>query len=102
MASGIQVSPKCVESHKGLESRKYRVLVLKITPDMTEVVLENTFGPGSKNIEDDWKEVIATLPEDDCRFLVCDFQVNETPTVTKSKLISIAWSPEYSSIRSKT
>lgn len=100
MSSGISVSQKCIESYQGIKSRKFRVLVLKVDP--SEIILENSFGPSSDNVEVDWKEVVATLPEKDCRFLVCDFQMKETPTVTKSKIIFISWSPEDSPIRSKT
>lgn len=100
MSSGLTVSPKSIESYNGISSRKFRVLILRADPN--EIVLENSFGPGSGNVEMDWKEVVATLPDDDCRFLVCDFQMQETPTVTKSKIIFVSWSPDTSPIRTKT
>lgn len=101
MSSGIEVTNEILQKFEEVRLRKYSTITLKISDDGKDIVLDKTYGPSSGDPESEWKEVVADLSESACRFLICDFQVKETPTVTKSKLIMISWTPEYSPIRSK-
>lgn len=100
MASGIAISSKCLEKYAALSKREFSIMVLKINDTMTEVDVEKTID-ASHDPEPEWKDFIKTLPENDCRFIVADFQVKETATVTKAKICMILWSPEYAPIKSK-
>eukprot|EP00172_Hildenbrandia_rubra_P003844 Plantae.Rhodophyta-Hildenbrandia_rubra.ctg6695.p1 GENE.Plantae.Rhodophyta-Hildenbrandia_rubra.ctg6695~~Plantae.Rhodophyta-Hildenbrandia_rubra.ctg6695.p1 ORF type:complete len:140 (+),score=24.57 Plantae.Rhodophyta-Hildenbrandia_rubra.ctg6695:199-618(+) len=100
MASGIAVSDACVDAYKALSKRSYSVVVLKIDDSMTEVQVEKKIPP-MKDPESDWKAFTKSLPEKDCRFVIADFVWKDTPTVEKSKICMLLWSPEYAPIRSK-
>lgn len=101
MASGIHVTDKVTETYNALSKRQFSAMVLSINPEMTEIIVEKTTPPTAGDPEAEWKEFVKTMPENDCRYIICDFQWKETPTVVKSKLCMILWSPEYSPIRSK-
>lgn len=101
MASGIEVSSEIVEVYEKVNNRKYSAVILKISEDGKGIVVEKTFNPSHGNPEQEWKEVVSHLSESECRFLFCDFQSKETPTVTKAKLILISWTPDFAPVRSK-
>jgi Cofilin/tropomyosin-type actin-binding protein len=89
MASGIGVSDKCVAAYNALSKRASSIVVLKINSSMTDVEVEKTIPPSGGDFEAEWKRFYKTLPDDECRYVIADFQWNDTPTVTKSKVISL-------------
>lgn len=99
MASGIEVPDAIVNAYKEVKQRKYSAIIIKVQNE--EMILEKTFPTSSGNPADEWKEIVSGLNENECRFIVCDFQVKETELVIKGKLILIKWTPDYSPIRSK-
>lgn len=101
MASGIAINPLVQSSFEKLNKREHSVLVLKINDPMTEVSVEKAFAATDSDPETEWKDFVQTVPEKDCRYIVTDFRWKETPTVTKSKIILILWSPDYAPIKSK-
>lgn len=101
MSSGIAISEKCMEHFNALQKRTYSAVVLKIDKEMTEVSVDTTLPPSAGDPETEWKDFLKAIPEDDCRFILFDFSWKETPTVTKSKVIMINWSPENSPVRAK-
>lgn len=101
MASGIHVTDKCIKAYEEVSQRKFSIVVLKVNGDMTEVEVDKRVPVFSDNIEGDWLAFTKTLPHNDCRFVIADFVWRDTPTVTKSKLCLIFWSPESSPIKSK-
>lgn len=101
MASGIAVSTKCEDAFTALDKREYSRIVLKINKDMTMVDLDKTYPPVNGDPEAEWKTFIKSLPENEARYIISDFSWKETPTVVKSKIVMILWSPDYAPIRSK-
>lgn len=101
MASGIAIAQECVDAHKEINDRQLNTIILKATDDLKQIVVEKKFQDPKGNIEEAWKEIISSLREDDCRYIISDFLVQETPTVTKSKIVCISWNPENAPIRSK-
>lgn len=101
MASGIAVMDKCVEAYQALSKRAHSIVVLKINGDMTAVEVEKTFPPVKGDAVSEWKDFVKSLPEGDCRYVITDFTWNDTPTVTKSKICMILWSPDNAPIRAK-
>lgn len=89
MASGIAVSDKCVSAYNSLSKRAASIVVLKINSAMTDVEVENSLPPSSGDFEAQWKAFTKTLPDDECRYVIVDFQWNDSPTVVKSKVISV-------------
>jgi cofilin len=102
MASGIAVGDKCVAAYNALNKRSHSIVVMKMNAGMTLVEVEKTYPAISGDgFEAAWRSFYKTLPENDCRYVIVDFQWNDTPTVTKSKVIAILFSGEYAPIRSK-
>ncbi|OSX76457.1 hypothetical protein BU14_0190s0014 [Porphyra umbilicalis] len=102
MASGIAVNDKCIQEYQALSrARTHRAVILKINDDMSEVVVDSILPKSQGDHEGDWKDFVKLLPESDCRYVVVDFEWKDQPTVTKSKICLILWSPEYSRVRSK-
>eukprot|EP00168_Porphyra_purpurea_P010111 TRINITY_DN248_c0_g1_i13.p2 TRINITY_DN248_c0_g1~~TRINITY_DN248_c0_g1_i13.p2 ORF type:complete len:143 (-),score=46.18 TRINITY_DN248_c0_g1_i13:351-779(-) len=102
MASGIAVNDQCIKEYQALSrSRTHRAVILKINDDMSEVVVDSILPKSQGDHEGDWKDFVKLLPASDCRYVVVDFEWKDQPTVTKSKICLILWSPEYSSVRSK-
>ncbi|CAN8071026.1 unnamed protein product [Agarophyton chilense] len=102
MSSGVAMAQKCVEACSALNKREYGCLVLKMNADFTSIDLEKTLPPLGDDPESAWKDFVKTLPENDARYLVTDFTWKETPTVAKSKVIMITWTPATAPIRSRT
>lgn len=100
MSSGIAVCDTFEAEYALLNKRKTSVIVLKINKEMTVVNVEKKLAPIT-NPEAEWKSFVSSLPENDCRFIITDFMVKDSPTVTKSKIVMILWSPEYAPVRSK-
>lgn len=101
MASGIALSTQCAEAYKALDTRACSLIVLKINEEMTEVSVEKKLPPSLGDPEGEWRAFVKELPDSDCRYVVPDFSWKETPTVTKSKICMILWSPDGASIKSK-
>lgn len=89
MASGIAVSDKCVAAYNALSKRASSIVVLKINPAMTDVEVEDSLPPAGGDFESQWKAFTKTLPDAECRYVIVDFQWNDSPTVVKSKVISV-------------
>lgn len=89
MASGIAVSEKCVSAYNALSKRAASIVVLKINESMTDVEVQESLPPSSGDFESQWKTFTKTLPEAECRYVIVDFQWNDSPTVVKSKVISV-------------
>lgn len=101
MATGIAVSDKCLDAYQALSKREYGTVIIKLNEEHTEFVIDKCLPPTAGNPEAEWKTLIETIPKDNCRFIITDFSWKETPTVVKSKIIQIIWSPDSSPIFSK-
>ncbi|KAG9159712.1 hypothetical protein Leryth_017402 [Lithospermum erythrorhizon] len=77
-----------------LKSAAYRFIVFKIEDQ--QVVVEKLGGP--KETYDDFH---ASLPEDECRYAVYDFDFVTDESCQKSKIFFVAWSPDISRVRMK-
>mmetsp|Transcript_12027 Transcript_12027/g.32400 ORF Transcript_12027/g.32400 Transcript_12027/m.32400 type:complete len:149 (-) Transcript_12027:386-832(-) len=103
MSSGVAVNPECIEAFNSLKKRDCRGVILKINDGMTEIGVEKTLPATTetkKSPKEDWIAAMAELPENDCRFLIYDFEY-EHQGLPKSKLIFMKWAPEASKIKSK-
>lgn len=64
----------------------YRYLIFKIDEKKNEVVVEKTGGPA-----EGYEDFTASLPENDCRYAVYDFDFVTSENCQKSKIFFIAW-----------
>ncbi|RHN53604.1 putative ADF/Cofilin, ADF-H/Gelsolin-like domain-containing protein [Medicago truncatula] len=94
-ASGMAVDDECKLKFQELKAkRSYRFIVFKI--EQQQVVIDKIGGP--TETYDDFQ---ASLPADECRYAVYDFDFTTAENCQKSKIYFIAWSPEVSRVRMK-
>ncbi|CAK7335515.1 unnamed protein product [Dovyalis caffra] len=96
-ASGMAVKDECKLRFLELKAkRSYRFIVFKIEEKIQQVVVE-TLGEPQQSYDD----FTASLPANECRYAVYDFDFTTDENVQKSKIFFVAWSPDTSKIRSK-
>ncbi|KAL9275880.1 Actin-depolymerizing factor 7-like protein, partial [Drosera capensis] len=94
-ASGMAVHDDCkLKFHELKTKRIYRFITFKI--EGQQVVVDKIGSP-----EEDYDAFTASLPADECRYAVFDFDFTTDENCQKSKIFFIAWSPDTSKIRSK-
>ncbi|GAA0146223.1 non-motor actin binding protein [Lithospermum erythrorhizon] len=94
-ASGMAVDDECKLKFLELKSkRNYRFIVFKI--EGQQVVVEKLGGH-----EESYDDFQASLPEDECRYAVYDFDFVTDENCQKSKIFFFAWSPDVSRVRMK-
>ncbi|XVF53599.1 hypothetical protein PTKIN_Ptkin05aG0111300 [Pterospermum kingtungense] len=74
--------------------RNYRFIVFKIHNQ--KVVIDKLGSP-----EETYDDFTASLPADECRYAVFDFDFTTSENCQKSKIFFIAWAPDTSNVRSK-
>ncbi|GAV67813.1 Cofilin_ADF domain-containing protein [Cephalotus follicularis] len=96
-SSGMGVDEHSKTMYMELQRKKaYRYVIFKIDEKKREVVVEKTGGRAES-----YDDLTASLPENDCRYAVYDFDFVTSENCQKSKIFFIAWSPSTSRIRSK-
>ncbi|KAK6140278.1 hypothetical protein DH2020_025974 [Rehmannia glutinosa] len=96
-ASGMAVHDDCKLRFLELKSKRtHRFIVFKIEEKQKQVIVEKV-GEPTQNYED----FTASLPADECRYAVYDFDFVTAENCQKSRIFFIAWSPDTSWVRSK-
>ncbi|XP_019445297.1 PREDICTED: actin-depolymerizing factor 7-like [Lupinus angustifolius] len=94
-ASGMAVQDECKLKFQELKAkRSHRFIVFKI--EQQQIVVEKV-GDSSESYDD----FQASLPADECRYAVYDFDFVTDENCQKSKIFFTAWSPENSRVRMK-
>ncbi|KAG0447362.1 hypothetical protein HPP92_028353 [Vanilla planifolia] len=96
-SSGMGVAEHSKNTFQELQRKKvHRYVVFKIDEGKKEVLVEKTGAPGES-----YADFTASLPENDCRYAVYDFDFVTEDNCQKSKIFFISWSPDVSRIRAK-
>ncbi|CAL9061875.1 actin-depolymerizing factor 11 [Musa acuminata AAA Group] len=96
-SSGMGVAEDCRDTFVELQRKKtHRYVIFKIDEKRKQVIVEKT-GDATESYDD----FMASLPENDCRYAVYDFDFVTEENCQKSKIFFIAWSPSVSRIRAK-
>ncbi|KAL1540160.1 Actin-depolymerizing factor 10, variant 2 [Salvia divinorum] len=96
-ASGIAVDDACKLNFLELKAkRNFRYIVFKLDDGLQQVVVEKAGGQDETLID-----LNNSLPADDCRYAVYDYDFTTDENCRKSKIFFIAWSPETSKVRTK-
>ncbi|KAI3793024.1 hypothetical protein L1987_35636 [Smallanthus sonchifolius] len=94
-ASGMAVHDDCKLRFQELKSkRNYRFVTFKIEDQQVKV--DKIGGP-----DESYEDFTNSLPNDECRYAVFDFDFTTDENVQKSKILFIAWSPDTSKVRMK-
>ncbi|KAK1389502.1 Actin-depolymerizing factor 1 [Heracleum sosnowskyi] len=96
-ASGMAVHDDCKLRFLDLKAKRtFRFVVYKIEEKQKQVVVEKVGEPALS-----YDDFAASLPADECRYAVYDFDFVTAENCQKSKIIFIAWSPDTARVRSK-
>ncbi|KAL2348048.1 hypothetical protein Fmac_002048 [Flemingia macrophylla] len=94
-ASGMAVHDDCKLKFQDLKAKRiYRFITFKIEKQQ---VMIDKIGEATESYED----FQASLPADECRYAVYDFDFTTNENCQKSKIFFIAWSPDTSKVRMK-
>ncbi|EFH60270.1 hypothetical protein ARALYDRAFT_480552, partial [Arabidopsis lyrata subsp. lyrata] len=95
--TGMRVTDECTSSYMEMKWKKiHRYIIFKIEEKSRKVTVDKVGGAGES-----YHDLAASLPVDDCRYAVFDFDFVTVDNCRKSKIFFIAWSPEASKIRAK-
>lgn len=84
-ASGMAVSDECKLKFQELKAKRtYRFIVFKI--EEQQVVVEKVGGPNES-----YDDFTSSLPSNECRYAVYDFDFTTDENCQKSKIFFIAW-----------
>ncbi|XXG85207.1 hypothetical protein AAC387_Pa11g0331 [Persea americana] len=93
----MAVDDECKLKFLELKSkRNFRYIVFKIEEVAQKIKVEKLGQP-----EDSYDDFTASLPANECRYAVYDFDFTTDENCQKSKIFFIAWSPDTSRVRSK-
>ncbi|KAM7259702.1 hypothetical protein ACFE04_015443 [Oxalis oulophora] len=96
-SSGMGVADQTKTIFMELQRKKvHRYVIFKIDEKKREVTVEKTGGPA-----ENYDDFTASLPDNDCRYAVYDYDFVTSDNCQKSKIFFIAWSPSTSRIRAK-
>ncbi|KAL6894349.1 hypothetical protein ACP4OV_008447 [Aristida adscensionis] len=96
-ASGVAVSDECKLKFIELKSKRlHRFITYRMDDKMKEIIVEKV---GDR--ETSYEDFTGSLPENDCRFAIYDFDFTTAEDVPKSRIFYILWSPETARVRSK-
>ncbi|CAM8922482.1 hypothetical protein QQ045_021626 [Rhodiola kirilowii] len=96
-ASGMAVNDECKLKFLELKAKRtYRFIVYKIEEKSKEVIVEKLGEPAQT-----YEDFTASLPENECRYAVFDYDFLTTENTPKSRIFFIAWSPDTSRVRNK-
>ncbi|URD78657.1 hypothetical protein MUK42_02966 [Musa troglodytarum] len=96
-ASGMAVNDECKLMFLDLKTkRNYRFIIFKIDERIQQVTVEKLGQP-----EETYDDFTASLPADECRYAVFDFDFVTDENCQKSKIFFISWAPDTSRVRSK-
>ncbi|XVF09874.1 hypothetical protein REPUB_Repub07fG0134600 [Reevesia pubescens] len=91
----MAVDDKCKLKFLELKAkRNYRFIIFKI---QNQQVVVDKVGSRAETYDD----FTASLPADECRYAVFDFDFTTSENCQKSKIFFIAWSPDTSKVRNK-
>ncbi|CAB4269957.1 unnamed protein product [Prunus armeniaca] len=96
-ASGMAVHDDCKLKFLELKAkRNHRFIVFKIEEKIQQVIVEKVGGP-----DESYDDFASSMPADECRYAVYDFDFTTNENCQKSKIFFIAWAPDTSRVRSK-
>ncbi|KAK8948272.1 hypothetical protein KSP40_PGU004449 [Platanthera guangdongensis] len=96
-ASGFAVDDDCKLKFLELKTkRSFRFIVFKIEEKALRITVDRLGRP-----EESYDDFSASLPPDECRYAVYDFDFVTDENCYKSKIFFISWSPDVSKVRSK-
>ncbi|KAJ8631681.1 hypothetical protein MRB53_025004 [Persea americana] len=96
-ASGMAVNDECKLKFLELKAKRtYRFIVFKIDETLKQVIVDKLGEPAQS-----YEDFTASMPANECRYAIYDFDFVTVENCQKSKIFFIAWSPDTAKVRSK-
>jgi cofilin len=99
MATGVSVSDDVVTSFNNFKLRRephnYKYIIYKIENNST-IVIEKTGAPNAS-----YDDFITSLPNDECRYGLIDFDYTSGDGRPTDKLVLVSWCPDTARVKSK-
>ncbi|CCC69586.1 hypothetical protein NCAS_0C05960 [Naumovozyma castellii] len=95
--SGVAVADESLTAFNDLKlGKKYKFILFGLNDQKTEIVVKET------STDQSYDAFLEKLPEDDCLYVVYDFEYEISGTEGKrSKIVFFTWSPDTAPVRSK-
>ncbi|CAN1766554.1 Actin-depolymerizing factor 6 [Linum perenne] len=85
--SGMGVADQSLQAFTELQRKKvHRYVVFKIDEKKNQVIVEKTGGPAES-----YDDFTASLPDNDCRYAIYDYDFVTSDNCQKSKIFFFAW-----------
>ncbi|RCV40207.1 hypothetical protein SEVIR_9G033000v4 [Setaria viridis] len=95
--SGVGVNDECMLKFGELQSKRlHRFITFKMNDNFKEIVVDQV-----GNRETTYEDFTNSLPENDCRYAIYDFDFVTAEDVQKSRIFYILWSPDTAKVKSK-
>ncbi|CAN6314678.1 unnamed protein product, partial [Urochloa humidicola] len=95
--SGVAVNDECMLKFGELQSKRlHRFIIYKMDDKFKEIVVDQV---GDR--ETSYEDFTNSLPENDCRYAIYDFDFVTAEDVQKSRIFYILWSPSTAKVKSK-
>ncbi|XP_078594082.1 uncharacterized protein LOC144871939 [Branchiostoma floridae x Branchiostoma japonicum] len=96
MASGIKVTDDVMTAYDEVnKGHKYKYVTFKVAENETEIIVE------SKTKDSTWDEFQASLPANEPRWCVYDFDYKTNEGQDRDKLVIIRWCPDDVGIKKR-
>lgn len=90
----MRVTDECTSSYMEMKWKKiHRYIIFKIEEKSRKVTVDKVGGAGES-----YHDLAASLPVDDCRYAVFDFDFVTVDNCRKSKIFFIAWLVQFTFI----
>jgi len=97
MSSGVAVSDECVSKYQDLKlGKSLRYVLFKLSEDLKEVQVDKTAPSGAP-----YEEFLESLPPNDCRYGVYDFEYTAEDGGQRNKIVFVLWAPDSAKIKPK-
>eukprot|EP01097_Dermamoeba_algensis_P010080 TRINITY_DN7291_c0_g1_i1.p2 TRINITY_DN7291_c0_g1~~TRINITY_DN7291_c0_g1_i1.p2 ORF type:complete len:139 (-),score=35.06 TRINITY_DN7291_c0_g1_i1:103-519(-) len=97
MASGVAVSDECVTKYQELKlGKSARYILFKLSDDLKEVVVDKVAPSDTP-----YKDFLDSLPANDCRYAVYDFEFTAEDGGQRNKIVFVLWAPDSAKIKPK-
>lgn len=87
MASGMAVDDDCKLKFLDLKRKKaHRYVIFKVDEALMKIVVDKLGGPDAR-----YEQFTCSLPENECRYAVYDYEFVTDDNCQKTKIFFIAW-----------
>ncbi|KAI9084201.1 hypothetical protein K1719_033872 [Acacia pycnantha] len=94
-ASGMAVSDECKLKFQELKAKRNHRFIVFMIEDQ-EIVVDKVGNPNAS-----YEDFTASLPSNECRYAIFDFDFVTVENVQRSKIFFVAWSPDTAKVRHK-